>query len=105
MSEEYPYNGRLSRWEEIADGLAIVGVQALEDPFPFEAGQYATLGLMGPEGAKMIESMIVRASGTGRPTDAARAGHSVAVLLQIYAKCLAGQENTARRRIEAALNF
>jgi hypothetical protein len=34
---------------------------------------------------------------------AAWAGHSVAVLLQIYAKCLAGQEDTARRRIAAAL--
>jgi NAD(P)H-flavin reductase len=49
MSQEYPYNGRLSRWEEIAPGLAIVGVQALEEPFPFEPGQYATLGLMGAE--------------------------------------------------------
>jgi len=40
MSEEYPYNGRLSRWEEIADGLAIVGVEALEEPWhgkPFSA--------------------------------------------------------------------
>ena len=34
---------------------------------------------------------------------AAWAGHSVAVLLQIYAKCLAGQEDAARRRIDAAL--
>jgi integrase len=31
------------------------------------------------------------------------AGHSVAVLLQIYAKCIAGQEETARKRIERAL--
>ena len=54
MSENYPYNGRLSRWEEIAEGLAIVGVQALEEPFPFEPGQYATLGLMGNEG-KLIQ--------------------------------------------------
>ena len=23
MGDEYPYNGRISRWEEIADGLAI----------------------------------------------------------------------------------
>ena len=38
MAAEYPYNGRLSRWEEVAPGLAIVGVQALEEPFPFEAG-------------------------------------------------------------------
>ena len=62
MSEEYPYNGRLSRWEEIADGLAIVGVQALEDPFPFEAGQYATLGLMGPEGKLIQRPMCIWSS-------------------------------------------
>jgi integrase len=31
------------------------------------------------------------------------AGHSVAVLLQIYAKCLAGQEEIARKRIDATL--
>jgi len=53
MTAEYPYNGRLSRWEEVSPGLAIVGVQALEEPFPFAAGQYATLGLMGPE--KLIQ--------------------------------------------------
>ncbi len=34
---------------------------------------------------------------------AAWAGHSVAVLLQIYAKCIIGQEDAARRRIDAAL--
>jgi hypothetical protein len=34
---------------------------------------------------------------------AAWAGHSVAVLLQIYAKCLVGQQDAARRRIDAAL--
>ena len=55
MSDEYPYNGRLSRWEEIAPGLAIIGVQALEAPFPFEPGQYATLGLMGPESPKLVQ--------------------------------------------------
>ncbi|HEX7172578.1 MAG TPA: FAD-binding oxidoreductase [Candidatus Limnocylindria bacterium] len=53
MSQDYPYNGRLSRWEEIAPGLAIVGVQMLEDPFGFDPGQYATLGLMGAE--KLIQ--------------------------------------------------
>jgi integrase len=38
------------------------------------------------------------------PTQVAEwAGHSVAVLLQIYAKCIVGQEEAARRRIEAAL--
>ena len=59
MSENYPYNGRLSRWEEIADGLAIVGVQAIEEPFPFEPGQYATLGLMGAEGKLVQRPMSI----------------------------------------------
>jgi ferredoxin--NADP+ reductase len=54
VSEAYPYNGRISRWEEVADGLAIVAVEALEAPFPFEPGQYATLGLMGGAG-KLIQ--------------------------------------------------
>ncbi len=60
MSEEYPYNGRLSRWEEAAPGLAIVGVQSLEEPFPFEPGQYATLGLVGPEGKLVQRPMNIK---------------------------------------------
>jgi integrase len=32
------------------------------------------------------------------------AGHSVSVLLKVYAKCLDGQDEVARRRVEAALN-
>ena len=62
MGDEYPYNGRLSRWEEIAEGLAIVAVEALEDPFPFEAGQYATLGLMGSEGKLIQRPMSISSS-------------------------------------------
>ena len=62
MSEEYPYNARLSRWEEIADGLAIVGVEHLEAPFPFEPGQYGTLGLMGPEGRLIQRPMSISSS-------------------------------------------
>jgi integrase len=31
------------------------------------------------------------------------AGHGVAVLLKVYAKCIEGQDETAKRRIEAAL--
>jgi ferredoxin-NADP reductase len=64
VSENYPYNGRLSRWEEIADGLAIVGVQALEDPFEFEPGQYATLGLMGGEGKLVQRPMSISSPST-----------------------------------------
>ena len=33
------------------------------------------------------------------------AGHSVHVLLKVYAKCIDGQDQAARRRIEAALNM
>ncbi len=33
------------------------------------------------------------------------AGHSVAVLLRVYAKCIDGQAEAARRRIEAALKL
>jgi ferredoxin-NADP reductase len=57
--EEYPYNGRLSRWEEVSPGLAIVGVQSRDEPFPFEPGQYATLGLMGPEGKLVQRPMSI----------------------------------------------
>jgi integrase len=40
------------------------------------------------------------------PTQVAEwAGHSVAVLLQIYAKCIAGQEDLARQRIADALGL
>jgi ferredoxin/flavodoxin---NADP+ reductase len=55
MADDYPYNGRLSRWEEATPGLAVVGVQALDEPFPFEAGQYATLGLVGHDSPKLIQ--------------------------------------------------
>ena len=62
MTQEYPYNGRLSRWEEVSPGLAIVGVEALEEPFPFEPGQYATLGLMGTEGKLVRRPMSISSS-------------------------------------------
>jgi ferredoxin-NADP reductase len=62
MSTDYPNTGRLSRWEEIAEGLAIVGVEALESPFTFNPGQYATLGLMGPEGKLVQRPMSISSS-------------------------------------------
>lgn len=34
---------------------------------------------------------------------AAWAGHSVDVLLRVYAECMVGQDQAARRRIEEAL--
>ena len=62
MSTDYPYNGRLSRWEEIAPGLAIVGVRAIQEPFPFEPGQYATLGLVNEAGKLIQRPMSVSSS-------------------------------------------
>ncbi|MBA3688214.1 MAG: hypothetical protein H0W81_05240 [Chloroflexi bacterium] len=64
MSTDYPYTGLLSRWEEIAEGLAIVGVQALQNPFPFNPGQYATLGLMGPD--KLVQRPMSISSSADR---------------------------------------
>ncbi len=62
MSEEYPYNGRLSRWQEVTDGLAIVGVQAADQPFSFQPGQYGTLGLLGPAGKLVQRPMSISSS-------------------------------------------
>jgi hypothetical protein len=45
-------------------------------------------------------------NGSVAPTQVAEwAGHSVAVLLQIYTKCIAGQEDLARQRIADALGL
>jgi hypothetical protein len=42
-------------------------------------------------------------SGVPATEVARRAGHSVDVLLTVYAKCIDGQEEMANRRIEEAL--
>jgi ferredoxin--NADP+ reductase len=62
MADEYPYNGRISRWEEVSPGLAIVAVEANDEPFPFAPGQYATLGLMGDAGKLIRRPMSVSSS-------------------------------------------
>ncbi len=62
MSTPYPYNGRLSRWEEVADGLAVVGVTSNDAPFAFEPGQYATLGLAEPGGKLIQRPMSISSS-------------------------------------------
>ena len=62
MTDDYPYNGRLSRWDEVAPGLAIVGVESLQEPFPFEPGQYATLGLANADGKLIQRPMSISSS-------------------------------------------
>ena len=41
-------------------------------------------------------------AGVPAPQVAEWAGHSVGVLLRVYAKCITGQQEDAKRRIEAA---
>ncbi|GAA3068361.1 hypothetical protein GCM10010464_35760 [Pseudonocardia yunnanensis] len=41
----------------------------------------------------------------GRAQVAEWAGHSVAVLLRVYAKCIAGQEDAARHRVALTLGL
>jgi integrase len=42
-------------------------------------------------------------AGTHPPQVAEWAGHSLAVLLRVYATCISGQDGAARRRIEEAM--
>jgi ferredoxin--NADP+ reductase len=63
--EAYPYNGRLERWDELAPGLALLSIVPLGEPFPFEPGQYATLGLLGPTG-KLVQRPMSIASSAAR---------------------------------------
>lgn len=44
-------------------------------------------------------------AGVAAPEVAERAGHSVDVLLAVYAKCIDGQQDLANRRIEATLTL
>jgi integrase len=44
-------------------------------------------------------------AGVGAPQVADWAGHSVDVLLRVYAKCVAGQQDEDKRRIEEAMNL
>jgi len=64
LSQAYPYNAHLSRWENVADGLAIVAVSPDGEPFPFQAGQYATLGLLGAEGKVILRPMSISSPST-----------------------------------------
>ena len=41
-------------------------------------------------------------AGVAAPRIASRASHSVDVLLRVYAKCISGQQEDAKRRIEEA---
>jgi ferredoxin--NADP+ reductase len=59
MAEAYPYNGRLTRWDEVAPGLVICAVASDTEPFPFTPGQYATLALPSAEGKVIQRPMSI----------------------------------------------
>jgi ferredoxin-NADP reductase len=65
VSQQYPYNSHLTRWDVVTDGLVICAVSKDEDPFPFVPGQYATLGLDGPSGKTVLRPMSI----SSPPTD------------------------------------
>lgn len=59
MGQEYPYNGQLTRWDEVTYGLVICAVAPDGEPFPFTPGQYATLALPSPEGKIVQRPMSI----------------------------------------------
>jgi ferredoxin-NADP reductase len=96
MTDDFPYNGRLSRWDEVAPGLAIVGVESLEAPFPFAPGQYATLGL-----AKAAGKLIQRPMSISSPSDDLRE-------YEFFIRLVEGGEFTTllwERRVGDAINI
>jgi len=58
------------------------------------------VGLPDPTAGALTEWLN---GGVPAPQVAAWAGHSVDVLLRVYAKCIAGQDEAVRRRVEEAL--
>ncbi len=64
MSERYPYNARLSRWDVVSDGLVICAVALDGEPFDFIPGQYNTLGLDPPDGKTILRPMSISSPST-----------------------------------------
>ncbi|WP_258348287.1 tyrosine-type recombinase/integrase [Saccharopolyspora gregorii] len=71
----------------------------------FTAEEYASVLARRPYDLRHACVSTWLGSGVPSTQVAEWAGHSVAVLHQVYAKVLAGQEDSARRRIEEALSF
>jgi ferredoxin-NADP reductase len=64
MSERYPYNARLSRWDVVSDGLVICAVQLDGEPIQFIPGQYNTLGLDDADGKTVLRPMSISSPAT-----------------------------------------
>jgi integrase len=68
----------------------------------FTAAEIASLAAHRPYDLRHAAVSTWLNAGVPAPQVAAWAGHSVAVLLRVYAKCISGQQDEAKRRIEAA---
>ena len=64
MDRPAPLNARISHWQPLGDDVAILGVTT-DKPFRFEAGQYATLGLPGPDGRLVRRPMSIASPPNG----------------------------------------
>jgi len=101
------------RDEEVYLGSARQQVPSLESIALFSAAQIHAHNLKGGPDLEALGAVAYDlrhacvstwlAAGVS-PTQVARwAGHSVSILLRVYAHCVEGQETTALRQIEAAL--
>jgi hypothetical protein len=63
----------------------------------------ATSGTFSLEGHAAVSTWLN--AGVPAPQLAERAGHSVRVLLEVYAKCIDGEQEAARQRIESVLGI
>ena len=68
----------------------------------FAVGEAASLLARRPYDLRHAAVSTWLNAGVPAPQVAEWAGHSVAVLLRVYAKCITGQQDDAKRRIEAA---
>jgi len=57
-----------------------------------------------PGAARLRAALLWLNAGVSAPDVAERTGHSVDVLLKVYAKCLDGDRSRMNARIEAALS-
>lgn len=82
---------------------AINGVWAQARTLAFTPGQVLSPLAQTPYDLRHAAASLWLNAGVPAPEVAERAGHSVDVLLKVYAKCVDGQREIANQRIEAAL--
>jgi integrase len=87
---------------EIPDGRAYLGVFHKARAAAFAPAGAASLLARRPYDLRHAAVSTWLNAGVPAPQVAQWAGHSVSVLLRVYAKCITGQQEDAKRRIEDA---